>query len=163
MAAAIGLRDDFDGPALRKFGKLTKDAAQARWLLALAAIYDGGSRTDAARISRSVVSGLSRSRARMKSRYGARIGRRCPPILAGATDPVRCARWLHFTTLKTATPKRLATARHVAPSRTAATTRSRRSFERGLAIHAGLLSSIDLESHPKLHGNPTIQKSSEPL
>ena len=50
MAAAIGLRDDFDGPALRKFGRLTKDAAQARRLLALAAIYDGGSRTDAARI-----------------------------------------------------------------------------------------------------------------
>jgi hypothetical protein len=35
--------------------------------------------------------------------------------LAGATDPVRRARWLHFTTLETATPKRLATARHVAP------------------------------------------------
>ena len=50
MAAAIGLRDDFDGPALRKLGRLTKDAAQARRLLALAAIYDGGSRTDAARI-----------------------------------------------------------------------------------------------------------------
>ena len=50
MAAAIGLRDDFDGPALRKLGRLTKDAAQARRLLALAAIHDGGSRTDAARI-----------------------------------------------------------------------------------------------------------------
>ncbi len=50
MAAAISLRDDFDGAALRRLGKLTKDAAQARRLLALAAIYDGGSRTDAARI-----------------------------------------------------------------------------------------------------------------
>ena len=36
--------------ALRKLGKVTKDAAQARRLLALAEIYDGGSRSDAARI-----------------------------------------------------------------------------------------------------------------
>ena len=50
MAAAIALRDDFDGPALRRLAKGTRDAAQARLLLALAAIYDGGSRTDAARI-----------------------------------------------------------------------------------------------------------------
>ena len=45
MAAAIGLRDDFDGPALRRLAKGTKDAAHARRLLALAEIYDGGSRT----------------------------------------------------------------------------------------------------------------------
>ena len=50
MAAAIALRDDFDGRALRRLAKGTKDAAQARRLLALAAIYDGGSRGDAARI-----------------------------------------------------------------------------------------------------------------
>ena len=50
MAAAILLRDDFDGPALRELGKMTKDAAQARRLLALAEIYDGGARSDAARI-----------------------------------------------------------------------------------------------------------------
>ncbi len=50
MASAIALRNDFDGPALRRLGKATKDAAQTRRLLALAAIYDGGSRTDAARI-----------------------------------------------------------------------------------------------------------------
>jgi len=48
MAAAIGLRDDFDGPGLRALAKATKDAAQVRRLLALAAIYDGGARTDAA-------------------------------------------------------------------------------------------------------------------
>lgn len=50
MASAIALRDDFDGPALRRLGKMTKDAAQTRRLLALALIYDGGTRTDAARI-----------------------------------------------------------------------------------------------------------------
>ncbi len=50
MAAPIALREDFDGPGLRKLAKGTKDAAQARRFLALAEIYDGGSRTDAARI-----------------------------------------------------------------------------------------------------------------
>jgi transposase len=50
MAAPIALRDDFDGPGLRRLAKATKDAAQARRLLALAEIYEGGSRTDAARI-----------------------------------------------------------------------------------------------------------------
>ncbi len=50
MAAAIALRDDFDGPALRRLAKGTKDAAQARRLLALAEILDGGDRSDAARV-----------------------------------------------------------------------------------------------------------------
>ncbi len=50
MAVPIALREDFDGPGLRKLARATKDAAQARRLLALAEIYDGGSRTDAARI-----------------------------------------------------------------------------------------------------------------
>jgi transposase len=50
MGSAIALRADFDGPALRRLARTTKDAAQARRLLALAEIYDGGSRTDAARI-----------------------------------------------------------------------------------------------------------------
>src|SRR3712207_4459212 len=50
MAVPIALHEDFDGPRLRKLARATKDAAQARRLLALAEIYDGGSRTDAARI-----------------------------------------------------------------------------------------------------------------
>ena len=50
MAAPIALRKDFDGPGLRRLAKRSKDAAQARRLLALAEIYDGGSRSDAARI-----------------------------------------------------------------------------------------------------------------
>ncbi len=50
MAAAIGLRDDFDGTVLRGHAKATKDVAQGRRLLALAEIYDGGSRSDGARI-----------------------------------------------------------------------------------------------------------------
>jgi transposase len=50
MGAAIGLRDDFDGAALRRLARSTKSANQARRLLALAEIYDGGSRSAAARI-----------------------------------------------------------------------------------------------------------------
>jgi transposase len=50
MAAAIGLRDDFDAGALRAIAKRAKDGPQARRLLALAAVYDGGSRSEAAKI-----------------------------------------------------------------------------------------------------------------
>ncbi len=50
MTAPIALREDFDGLGLRRLALATKNAAQARRLLALAEIYDGGSRTDAARI-----------------------------------------------------------------------------------------------------------------
>ena len=50
MAAAIGLRIDYTADELRRLAKASRDAKQTRRLLALAAIYDGGSRTDAARI-----------------------------------------------------------------------------------------------------------------
>ena len=50
MGAAIGLRDDFDGTALRRLARTTKSANQGRRLLALAEIYDGASRGIAARI-----------------------------------------------------------------------------------------------------------------
>ncbi len=50
MAAAIGLRGDFDAGALRRAAKRSKDGPQARRLLALAAIYEGGTRSEAAKI-----------------------------------------------------------------------------------------------------------------
>ena len=50
MGLPIGLRFDFAAADLRRLAKATKDAAQGRRLLALAEIYDGGTRTDAARI-----------------------------------------------------------------------------------------------------------------
>ena len=50
MATPIPLRSDFDGVMLRRLARTTKDAAQARRLLSLAEIYDGGSRSDAARV-----------------------------------------------------------------------------------------------------------------
>jgi transposase len=50
MAAAIGLREDFSSGALRAIAKRSKDGPQARRLLALAAIYDGARRSEAAKI-----------------------------------------------------------------------------------------------------------------
>ncbi len=50
MGAVIGLREDFGSAQLRALARTAKDAGQARRLLALAAIYDGGKRTEAARI-----------------------------------------------------------------------------------------------------------------
>src|ERR1700724_1546286 len=44
----IPLRADFDAPRLRTIARGTKDAAQTRRLLALAAVYDGARRSDAA-------------------------------------------------------------------------------------------------------------------
>ena len=48
MGAAIALRTDYDGAALRRLAKVSDDANQTRRLLALAVIYDGGKRVDAA-------------------------------------------------------------------------------------------------------------------
>src|SRR5271169_3631083 len=47
---AVLLRGDFDARQLRGLAKETKDGPQARRLLALAAIYDGATRTEAAKI-----------------------------------------------------------------------------------------------------------------
>ena len=50
MATAVALRSDYDGARLRRLAKTSDDANQTRRLLALAMIYDGGRRSDAARI-----------------------------------------------------------------------------------------------------------------
>ena len=50
MGRAVALRDDFDGPVLRRLARFSTDAGQSRRLLSLAEIYDGGKRLDAARI-----------------------------------------------------------------------------------------------------------------
>src|SRR5258708_26810829 len=50
MAAPIGVRWDYDAARLRELAKRSEDADQTRRLLALAAVYDGGSRTEAAKI-----------------------------------------------------------------------------------------------------------------
>src|SRR6202023_3924740 len=50
MSAPVPLRSDFDADLLRKLARRSHDPDQTRRLLALAEIYDGGSRSDAARI-----------------------------------------------------------------------------------------------------------------
>jgi transposase len=50
MAAAIRLRADYAVDDLRQLARASRDAKQTRRLLAVAAIYDGASRTEAARI-----------------------------------------------------------------------------------------------------------------
>jgi transposase len=50
MGSTVALRTDFDGEKLRLLARQTKDANQARRPLALASIYDGSSRSDAARL-----------------------------------------------------------------------------------------------------------------
>ncbi len=48
MAAPVRLREDFDGPRLRALAKRTGDSGQLRRPLAVAEIYDGRSRGEAA-------------------------------------------------------------------------------------------------------------------
>ena len=50
MPAPIPLRNDFDAIALRRLARSSKDVRQSRRLLALAAVYDGMSRSAAARV-----------------------------------------------------------------------------------------------------------------
>ena len=50
MAAAVGLRSDYESRQLHELAKQSEDADQVRRLLALAVVYDGGSRGDGARV-----------------------------------------------------------------------------------------------------------------
>jgi len=50
MAVAVRLRSDFDGAELRRLARASRDAKQVRRFLALAAIYEGAPRSEAARI-----------------------------------------------------------------------------------------------------------------
>ena len=50
MRRGIELRQDYDAARLRALAKATRNAGQSRRLLALAEIYDGGTRTKAARV-----------------------------------------------------------------------------------------------------------------
>ena len=49
MSIPIPLRGDFNAAQLRGLAKKTKDGPQARRLLALGAIYEGATRTEAAK------------------------------------------------------------------------------------------------------------------
>ncbi len=49
MSVCIALRDDYDSIELRCLAKHSRDPRQVRRLLALAAVYDGMSRAEAAK------------------------------------------------------------------------------------------------------------------
>ena len=83
MAVAIGLRPDYEACDLRSFAKASRDARQTRRLLALAVIYEGGARTEAARIGgvtlqivRDGCCGSTRKARRADRPQGARARRR---------------------------------------------------------------------------------------
>jgi len=69
-----------------------------------------------------------------------------PPNLAGAALPVSRTRFDHFTTVDGAISYCSAIALQLSPDATAKATRCLKSFEYGLAMHAGPLSSMQLES-----------------
>ena len=50
MSIPVALRGDFDAAGLRRLARVSKDANQARRLLALATIYAGGTRSAAAEV-----------------------------------------------------------------------------------------------------------------
>ena len=50
MGSAVKMRADFSAAELRRLAKISKDANQSRRLLSLAAVLDGMSREDAARL-----------------------------------------------------------------------------------------------------------------
>ena len=56
----IPVRADYDAEMVRSAAKRSKDGPQARRLLALAAIYDGATRTEAAKIGGVTASDRSR-------------------------------------------------------------------------------------------------------
>lgn len=50
MGSAVTMRTDYSAAELRRLAKETKDVNQSRRLLSLAAVLDGMSRADAARV-----------------------------------------------------------------------------------------------------------------
>jgi hypothetical protein len=50
MRKPVPLRADYDATQLRRLARASEDAAQVRRLLALAMIYEGSSRTEAAEV-----------------------------------------------------------------------------------------------------------------
>ena len=76
---AIPLRADFDAVAVRSWAKKSKDGPQARRLLALAAIYQGASRTEAVKIG-----GVRRAPSRPRRDHRERSDPRCSSLFMGS-------------------------------------------------------------------------------
>src|SRR5689334_15732061 len=90
--------------------------------------------------------GTCSSCARTRWRCGSSLQVRWPPNLAGAALPVSRSRFDHFTTVEGAIEYCSAIVLQLSPDAIACATRCRKSFEYGLAMHAGPLYSMQLES-----------------
>jgi hypothetical protein len=88
----------------------------------------------ASRICLSVIPGLLVAMARSVSACGSRMGRRWPPIFAGAVLPVWRTRSISLIAAEALTAKRRPACRIVLPSSTACTIRSRRSWDKGAVM-----------------------------
>src|SRR5215213_6359083 len=88
----------------------------------------------ASRIAVSVIPGLLVAIARSVSACGSRMGRRWPPIFAGAVLPVWRTRCISLIAAEALTAKRRPACRIVLPSSTACTIRSRRPWDKGAVI-----------------------------
>src|SRR5271156_7211851 len=103
-----------------------------------------------------VMSDFSALSASRNSRCGSSLGRRYPPILLAAREPLRSKRCTHLIAEDSLTPKRAAAARRLIPLRTTASiTRSRKSCEYALAIPAGLRPASRLNQNNADSGIPT--------
>src|SRR5580704_3339840 len=90
--------------------------------------------------SASVMSGFSSTQPRIReASTSIRADRRSPPCGFDLASPVSRSKAHQRIALEALTPNRAAASRRDMPSLTAAITRSRRSIERALAMHAGLL------------------------
>jgi hypothetical protein len=72
MGHAIGVRTDYTAGEVRRFAQRAKDAAQSRRLLAIAAVLDGASRKEAAKIGGFKKTSLSVWRKSVRSSHPAR-------------------------------------------------------------------------------------------
>jgi hypothetical protein len=88
----------------------------------------------ASRISLSVIPGSLVASARSVSAYGSRIGRRWPPICAGAGLPVWRTRCISLIAAEALTANRSAAARAELPASTERAIRSRKSCDNGALV-----------------------------
>jgi hypothetical protein len=101
----------------------------------------------AALISRSVIPALLVAIVRSVSACGSRMGRRWPPIFAGAVLPVWRTRCISLMAAEALTAKRRAACRIVLPPSTACAIRSRRSWDKGaVMINSTALAPMNRES-----------------
>src|SRR3979409_2198715 len=95
MGQAVPVRTDYTAGEVRRFAKRAKDAAQARRLLAIAAVLDGVSRGRTASSNPSTKS--STTAATPGTRSSISPGKSCPSLAAIGQSPVtHCEGWYYM-------------------------------------------------------------------